>query len=126
MECPLWKLPISSRSVNKHDHHRQFLFLIGRFLKNLLWRNCLSQMNWNLVGSIYMYGRFCIKFPESRMKGERHWASSLIFLLLIKSLYNWKKLVILMIPKTELFLKYSWICVCQFCQIFGHTNNRQN
>ena len=28
------------------------------------------QMNRNLVGSIYMYGRFCIKFPQSRMKGE--------------------------------------------------------
>jgi hypothetical protein len=24
---------ISSRSINKHGHHRQFLFLIGRFLK---------------------------------------------------------------------------------------------
>jgi hypothetical protein len=36
---------ISSRSVSKHDHHMQFLFLIGRFLKNLLpsdpW-NCLA------------------------------------------------------------------------------------
>jgi hypothetical protein len=30
----------------------------------------LSHMNRNLVGSIYMYGRFCIKFPQSRMKGE--------------------------------------------------------
>jgi hypothetical protein len=92
--------------------------------KNILIWNCFAKMNRYLVGSTY--GRFCIKFPQSRMKGERHWASSLIFLLLIKSLYNWKKLVILMIPKTELFLKYSWICVCQFCQIFGHTNNRQN
>jgi hypothetical protein len=36
MECPLWRLLISSRSVNKHGHHRQFLFLIGRYLKNLL------------------------------------------------------------------------------------------
>ena len=27
------KMLISSRSVNKHGHHRQFLFLIGRFLK---------------------------------------------------------------------------------------------
>jgi hypothetical protein len=42
MECPLWRLLISSRSVNKHDHHRQFLFLIGRYLKNLLW-NCLAK-----------------------------------------------------------------------------------
>jgi hypothetical protein len=32
----------------------------------------LSHMNRNLVGNIYMYGRFCIKFPQSRMKGERH------------------------------------------------------
>ena len=31
-----------------------------------------NQMNRNLVASIYMYGRFCIKFPQSRMKGERH------------------------------------------------------
>jgi hypothetical protein len=28
-----------------------------------------SQMNRNLVGSIYMYGRLCIEFPQSRMKG---------------------------------------------------------
>ena len=27
-------------------------------------------MNRNLVGSTY--GRLCIKFPQSRMKGERH------------------------------------------------------
>jgi hypothetical protein len=31
-----------------------------------------SQMNQNLVGSIYMYGKFCIKFSQSRMKDERH------------------------------------------------------
>jgi hypothetical protein len=60
MECPLWRLLISSRSVNKHGHHRQFLFP--------------SQMNRNLVRSIYMYGRLCIKFPQSRMKGEQTWA----------------------------------------------------
>jgi hypothetical protein len=36
-----------------------------------------SQMNRNLVGSIYMYGRLCIKFPQSRMKGERHRLSPL-------------------------------------------------
>ena len=32
-------------------------------------------MNRNLVGSIY--GRFCIKFPQSRMKGERQRLSPL-------------------------------------------------
>ena len=71
MECPLWRLLISSRSVSKHGHHMQFLFLIGRFLKNFLLK-LLSHMNRILVGSIYMYGRFCIKFPQSRMKSEPH------------------------------------------------------
>ena len=33
MEGPLSNLLISSRSINKHGHHRQFMFLIGRFLK---------------------------------------------------------------------------------------------
>ena len=33
MESPLLRLLFLSGSVNKHDHHRQFLFLIGRFLK---------------------------------------------------------------------------------------------
>jgi hypothetical protein len=36
-------------------------------------RNC--QTNRNLMGSTY--GRFCIKFPQSRMKGERHRLSPL-------------------------------------------------
>ena len=76
MECPLCRLLISSRSVNKHGHHRQFLFLIGRYLKKSSLK-LPSQMNWNLVGSIYMYGRLCIKFPQSRMKGERHRLSPL-------------------------------------------------
>jgi hypothetical protein len=29
-----------------------------------------SQMNRNFVGSIYMFERFCIKFPQIRMKGN--------------------------------------------------------
>ena len=37
------KLLISSRSVNKHGRHRQFLFLIGWFLKNLLLCNRLAK-----------------------------------------------------------------------------------
>ena len=79
MECPLWRLLILSRSVNKHCHHRQFLFLIGWYLKKSSPLKLPSQMNRNLVGSIYMYGRLCIKFPQSRMKvsdtGSAHWAS---------------------------------------------------
>jgi hypothetical protein len=33
MEGPLLRLLILSRSINKHGHHRPFLFLIGRFKK---------------------------------------------------------------------------------------------
>ena len=33
MESPLLRILISFRSVNKHGRHRQFLFLIGLFLK---------------------------------------------------------------------------------------------
>jgi hypothetical protein len=36
--------------------------------ENLLIWNCFAKMNRYLVGSTY--GRFCIKFPQSRMKGE--------------------------------------------------------
>ena len=46
MEGRLWELLIPFWSVNKHGHNRQFLFLIGRFLKQLfLWNH--------LVRSIY-------------------------------------------------------------------------
>ena len=49
----LWELLIPFWSVNKHGHHRQFLFLIVRFLKNLLLWNCFAKTNRNLVGSTY-------------------------------------------------------------------------
>jgi hypothetical protein len=41
---------ISSKSVNKYCHHRQFLFLIGQFLKVTPLKP-LGQMNRNVVGS---------------------------------------------------------------------------
>jgi hypothetical protein len=43
MEYTLLRLHILSRSVNKHGCHRQFLFLIGWFLKNLLLWNRLAK-----------------------------------------------------------------------------------
>ena len=53
----LWKVFIKiallSRSINKHGHHRQFLFLIGWFLKKSSPLKLLGQMNQNLVGNIY-------------------------------------------------------------------------
>jgi hypothetical protein len=42
-----------AQSVNKHGHHRLLLFLIGWFLKNSSPLKPFSQMNRNLVGSIY-------------------------------------------------------------------------
>jgi hypothetical protein len=36
MESPLCKLVILSRFVNKHGRHREFLFLIGQFLKTCM------------------------------------------------------------------------------------------
>ena len=51
-----------SNSINKHGHHRWFLFLIGLFLKTSPLKPH-SQMNRNLVGSIY--GRSSIKIANS-------------------------------------------------------------
>ena len=62
MECPLWRWLILFWSVNKHGHHMQFLFLIGRFKKTSSPLKPLGQMNWNLVGSIY--GRSSIKIAH--------------------------------------------------------------
>ena len=38
-----------------------------------------------------MYGRFCIKFPQSRMKGERHRLSGLSLQFLVFSDYGEKE-----------------------------------
>jgi hypothetical protein len=48
MGGPLSRLLISSRSIYKHGHHRQFLFLIGR----CLWWPCLL-MDQNKMGNLY-------------------------------------------------------------------------
>jgi hypothetical protein len=47
------KLFILSRFVNKHGHHRQLLFLIGRFLKKIFSSETTWPNEQNLVGSIY-------------------------------------------------------------------------
>jgi hypothetical protein len=48
MECPLWRLLISSRSVNKHCHHRQFLFLII-ILRFILAFYLSAKSNWKML-----------------------------------------------------------------------------
>ena len=74
LEGHLSRLLIQFRSVNKHGRHRPFLFLIGHFL-NIFFSITAQPNDQNLVGSTY--GRFCNKFPQSRMKGERHKLSPL-------------------------------------------------
>ena len=56
------KIAHLARSINKHGRHRQFLFLIGRFLNKSSPLKPHGQMNQNLVGSIL--GRFSIKFAH--------------------------------------------------------------
>ena len=51
----LYRLLISSRYINKHGRHRQFLFLIGRFLyKKSSPLKPFGQIKRNLVGSIHV------------------------------------------------------------------------
>ena len=70
-------------SVNKHIRHRPFLFLIGRFLKIVFSVHCLAK--WTETWWDATNGRFCIKFPQSRMKwnvsdtDSAHWASFVIY-----------------------------------------------
>jgi hypothetical protein len=61
MEVLLFRLRISFRTVNKHGRHRQFLFLIGRFLKKSPLKPH-GQMNRNLVVS--SYGRSSVKITH--------------------------------------------------------------
>ena len=50
MEGSISRVLISSRSVDKHGHHRQFLFLIGWFLKSLLlWNRVVAKWTDPLV-----------------------------------------------------------------------------
>jgi hypothetical protein len=74
MESPLLRLFNSSRSVNKHGHHRQFLFLISWFLKKssplkplcqmggCLYRLLISSRSINKYGCyrqfLFLIGRF--------------------------------------------------------------------
>ena len=60
---------ISSQSMYKHGRHRQFLFLIGRFLK-IFSSETASQMIRSLVRSIY--GRFSITIAHFSRSINKH------------------------------------------------------
>jgi hypothetical protein len=61
MEGPLLRLLIPSRSVNKHGCHRQFLFLIGWYLKNLLLWNCFAKWKCEKLEDAGRQVKLCIK-----------------------------------------------------------------
>jgi hypothetical protein len=62
---------ISSRSVNKHGRHRQFLFLIGPFLRNKSSPlKPLVQMNQNLVARKHLWKVRYKVFPKQNERWE--------------------------------------------------------
>jgi hypothetical protein len=74
MECPLWRLLISSRSVSKHGYHMKFLFLIGRFLENLLLWNCLVVSEKNFKNRP-IRNKNCLWWPCLVMDHNKMWHS---------------------------------------------------
>ena len=78
-----------------------------------------SQMNRNLVGSTY--GRFCLKFPQNRMRDQRHRLSPLSLQFGIKYLLRMKSSML-----HDLFLSSVIVNVDTYChllQIYHCTHN---
>jgi hypothetical protein len=73
---------ISSRSVNKHSCHRQFLFLVGWFLKIFFSETAYSLAKWTETWwEAPMEGSVLLSFLKAEWKvsdtASAHWASSL-------------------------------------------------
>ena len=69
-------------------------------------------MNRNLMGSTY--GRFCIKFPQSRMKGERHRLSPLS----LQFLYTVTSFLSLFPYSCNVYTSVFLVSVCLWLLIF--------
>ena len=81
MEGPLLTMLISFWSINKHGHHRQFLFWIGRFLKIFFSETALpiwTKIWWEapMEGSVLSFLKAEWKVSDT---GSAHWASSYNF-----------------------------------------------
>ena len=67
MEGPVYKSLISFRSGNKHGCHRQFLFLVGRFLKTIF----SSETAWPNEPTFGMKYLWLILYKVSSKQNER-------------------------------------------------------
>jgi hypothetical protein len=65
---PLLRMLISSQSINKLGCHRQFLFLIDWFLKNLLLWNRFAKWTKTFLPSLISFGQAVLEIDHSETR----------------------------------------------------------